>query len=948
MSSFAVGDLRLSHAAISVEGLREAQVGALMALGAHATRSDEPAQLVLPTGVGKTVVAVLAPYVLRADRVLVVVPGKLIRGQVANAFEDLRRPKRAGVLPEKLKAPSVAVAEHRATAEDWARWRECDVVVGTPYTLSPAIDGVSPIPQGLFDVAVFDEAHHLPATTWDHLLEATSARAVLLTATPFRVDGKRLPGEPVFAYPLARALQRRVFAEVAYRPVDEVAGESPDVTLARAASGRLRDADHVAAGSRLLVRTDSVAAARDLVDVYGEMDVPLGLIVHTTSWASARRMRERVEAGSLLGFVCVGALTEGFDFPALKVGAYHVPHKTLGPTLQFIGRLSRIGEIGGELFALRRDVSAETAALYREDLAWRQLLPDLVDSAVDEERVIRQYAAATTRTGPLEIPPLALTPPRSVHIYRTNEAPQLDAELDHVGGAEVVERIRHHESATLALITQRLVRPRFLRLDLLDHPVYEIHLLTYVREPGVLFVSTTTAPALHDLLRAFHGGNRRQMSGPELRRLLSAARLERFFSVGTRSSRAQAANTSYRTSAGQRTDHDITPAEGRGWDLGHGMGRSGSGTYGFSVGKSKVWEPGAASSLRGFRRWCEQQARVIGDESAAVNPSKLDLLGMSEPLTAYPANPLVVLWPVALLVEGSSIVIDGEVLVPERVALRPTSASNGAQVQVELCVEGGLRGQLTFFLDGSVSAAGADMRVLHPDEEDTRLLEDYLAAEPVTIFFGRGDHATGERLAPPPPAVVSVAEEVRRPRIWAATAITVEFGEPPPGRINVATATCRLVEEEAAFVIQDHLAGEIADFVGIDSTRLIPDVHLVHCKSSGSESPAARLGDVQELVAQALRSVQWLVPDGTLWQDLRRRLDERDATKVMKGPKEDIVALLDEWAVSPPAPRWHVWAVQPGISNARLDSAPEVTSLLTSLHAWCASQHAELRLVCSR
>ena len=87
-------------------------------------------------------------------------------------------------------------------------------------------------------------------------------------------------------------------------------------------------------------------------------------------------MRREVEDGKLLGFVCVGALTEGFDFPALKLGAYHVPHKTLGPTLQFIGRLSRAGEVPGELLAPRAAVTDETAALYERTSAGVSFCPN--------------------------------------------------------------------------------------------------------------------------------------------------------------------------------------------------------------------------------------------------------------------------------------------------------------------------------------------------------------------------------------------------------------------------------------------------------------------------------------------------------------------------------------------------------------------------------------------
>jgi hypothetical protein len=128
-----------------------------------------------------------------------------------------------------------------------------------------------------------------------------------------------------------------------------------------------------------------------------------------------------------------------------------------------------------------------------------------------------------------------------------------------------------------------------MKLDLLDVPIYELHLVTWVDDPGVLFISTTSDPALADLKRAFSPRSGRPLSATELRRVLDAAKFQRFFSIGTRATRAQA-NTTYQTRAGSRTEDDLTPSDARGWEFGHGIGRSGTGTFGFSVSKSKIWE----------------------------------------------------------------------------------------------------------------------------------------------------------------------------------------------------------------------------------------------------------------------------------------------------------------------------------------------------------------------
>ena len=231
-------------------GLREAQFGALAGLVAHSTVSGEPAQIVLPTGVGKTAVATLVPYVLQAGRALVVVPGKLIRSQIVAAFQDPSSAIAAGVLPVSTTPPTVAVADHWATDADWERWQSADVVIGTPAVLSPAYARVAALPRGLFDLVIFDEAHHLPASTWTSLLPGSEGRAVLLTATPFRNDGKRLPGEMIYTYPLSRAIDQGVYGEVRYIPVDAVDGEELDLTLAQAAADRIHQREHAEAKSR--------------------------------------------------------------------------------------------------------------------------------------------------------------------------------------------------------------------------------------------------------------------------------------------------------------------------------------------------------------------------------------------------------------------------------------------------------------------------------------------------------------------------------------------------------------------------------------------------------------------------------------------------------------------------------------------------------------------------
>jgi superfamily II DNA or RNA helicase len=404
--------VRLDWGLVDAGQLRRAQLGAAWALCAHETVSRDPAIVVLPTGVGKTLVLNLAPFVLRSRRVLVVTPGRLVRSQVAEAFEHLADLKAAGVLVSDVPLPRVIRADHRATAADWANWRGADVVVGTPNVLSPSYPGVASVPDDMFDLVIFDEAHHLPAVVWTAILERLQTRALLLTATPFRRDGKPLPGELVYTYPLSQAIEDGVYAPVRYRPVQIDEGDDPDTALAAAAARRLSDPIHVDAGSRLLVRTGTQDEARALKELYAGLGVELGIILANTSVRAVRQTLNEVRDGRKSGFVAVGALIEGFDFPSLKIAAYHRPHRSLAPTLQFLGRLSRMTPSGirGELLAVPELVQGETQELYQSDQDWAELMPQIVDAAERQERETRQYVANARLSGPLPIPPRSLTP----------------------------------------------------------------------------------------------------------------------------------------------------------------------------------------------------------------------------------------------------------------------------------------------------------------------------------------------------------------------------------------------------------------------------------------------------------------------------------------------------------------------------------------------------------
>lgn len=118
MSYFSDNYLRLTFPLAEGErpGFREAQRGALFAIGAHFSGRNDAAIITMPTGAGKTAVLQASAFLLQAGRVLVLTPSRLVREQIAEDFQKLGVLKRLGAIPADLPEPRVTATASRITA----------------------------------------------------------------------------------------------------------------------------------------------------------------------------------------------------------------------------------------------------------------------------------------------------------------------------------------------------------------------------------------------------------------------------------------------------------------------------------------------------------------------------------------------------------------------------------------------------------------------------------------------------------------------------------------------------------------------------------------------------------------------------------------------------------------------------------------------------------------
>lgn len=239
-------------------------------------KPEIPATIAIPTGVGKTAIAMALPFLASARRTLIVVPSTELRRQMEEAFSTQGVLKTIGAFSGKQMPRVMAM---KGLASDWTTLRAYDVVVALPNSISPSHYTVQP-PNDLFDLVVVDETHHAPAKTWQAILEHFDhARAVLLTATPRRRDQRLLPGELVFHYPLRQALDEGIFKPVRadLLPTPEpVSRDAVDDLIADRVVALLGRREH--ATSSVIVRASRISRANTLAEKYRSRGVSAAVL----------------------------------------------------------------------------------------------------------------------------------------------------------------------------------------------------------------------------------------------------------------------------------------------------------------------------------------------------------------------------------------------------------------------------------------------------------------------------------------------------------------------------------------------------------------------------------------------------------------------------------------------------------------------------------------------
>ena len=365
--------------------LREPQREAYAALADHFVDPDKHREAggVLPVGCGKSGLITLAPFAVRARKVLVVAPGTNISEQLLADFDptgDKLFYRKCAVLSgSEFPEP----AEIRGKDTNRGDLEEADVVVTNIQQLQRGgADNrwLANLPADYFDLIVFDEGHHNVAPSWQVLREKfPDARIISLSATPTRSDGRLMSGEVIYTYPIYKAVQNgfvkhikglvlnpsslryvrhedgaevEVSLEEVRRLGEQDAGFRRSIVSSKETLDTIVDASihelrrlREATGEphlKIIASALNMEHCKQVVAAYAERGLRADYVHSREDSKVNAKVEAKLDAHELDVILQVRKLGEGFDHPHLSVAAVFSIFATLSPFVQFVGRIMRV------------------------------------------------------------------------------------------------------------------------------------------------------------------------------------------------------------------------------------------------------------------------------------------------------------------------------------------------------------------------------------------------------------------------------------------------------------------------------------------------------------------------------------------------------------------------------------------------------------------------------
>jgi len=880
------------------EDYRTCQRGAYWAVKSHRTaQGDEPAIISLPTGAGKTALMMLAAFEYKADRVLIIAPSDSIRTQLKHKFDTLEGLSKADALSTLSQTPDVEIlAERLHTESQWGEYTDTDVVVTLPnsisskYTRDDEPDVAAP-PEDMFDLVLVDEAHHSSAPAWENILSGfASTPQLLLTATPFRRDHDLLPGRLIYHYPVDKAR-----ADGIYHQVQLETHNGNKEELLETAKCQLTSLQQSDENATMLARTDETDNADSLAEEYSDSDEFDVKAVHSDKDTNHNQdaIRE-LRDGEIDGVIIVDKFAEGIDINNLQLAVFHEPPKSLRMTIQLIGRLARIpdGSVPAIIIAPTDALSSKATEeavrqLYYENTGWSEIVPDLIDEHISQQRWPTNHLRSQSPTAINE---------ESIEFYQTTTVFSLTGTLIDLGIEEPeistdVYRLESSDNSELAgYITVSTDSPNWGTQTVLEFPRYDLHIFYAPQGHELLFQFTSNrqfASELREELVADTGALA-SVDGDQLSRVMQSLQSPKYQTTGLANTAIPSGNKpQYKTYYGEDVQSAVYHSDERTYTHGHVFATFDAGdeteTRGVSGNKSKIWTNSKAS-ISDFKHWCDRMAERLSDESEP-GIQNLEGLDTGESISQFDSTPITVIFNPQLAatpIEFTGGDLSGSVKATPSLELDSNADAGDTAVDISLKLDG-VDTDISCTYDVSTDewhGPITNYTVSLPKRSTESIslnCKDFLQEYPPRFYTDSGSIVMGGQqqssqtdLSTFDPQAYQaetqinwsgyIGEGTDEEPSWYGNdypePLSEQWGDGEPESVFEALfrwlSEQRPVDQQIIFC--DHKRGEVADF--IEFCIADKNVNFYHCK--GGNSVGISLGRFKDIYQQTIRSLRFV------------------------------------------------------------------------------------------
>lgn len=920
-------------------GLRVPQLGALHSLlGYWTTDPREPATVVMPTGTGKTEAMVAVFCQASIKRLLILVPSDALREQLAKKFESYGVLQTFGVVAWSALRPVVGQLRHGLTeptsALDFAN--KCNVVVATPNAVSACDADAKDQFLDQFSHLFVDEAHHLGASTWQAVRDRFVDRKVVqFTATPFREDGKALKGKIVYAFPLREAQRQGYFSQIDYVSVPTSA--DPDRAIAAAAIDRLRKDREAGYDHLIMARVDRIGRAKRVLQLYVELAPELKPVsVHSQSKKTERMVAfEAIEKRTSRIIVCVNMLGEGFDLPQLKIAAMHDAHKSLGVTLQFIGRFARgTSDLGRASIVVGKPTApfdTRLHELYRQDADWNKVIRDLAQDAVETEEALGEFergfnvrADSTT---------LQMLEPKMSTVVFAVQGSRWHLSGIHAAFKEgqIFGDVSVNETAKVAwFLTRNLAPVRWGVAPELTEITYDLYVIYWDQDRGLLHLNSSNTDSRHEVLaEKLFRGLVSIVSGDIVYR--SMAGISRLIptNVGVLDSRSHARRFSMHVGAdvsfGFPVTDQVTKTQTNIFAVGFEGGERV--TIGASL-KGRIWCHRVASSVLQWVRWCNRVGAKLVNDGLSIDSIIKNFI---RPIPVESRPDFVFLaaeWPWQFYLgsmEETRLEFGDHSCALLDVDLRMTEFSAKGLVYFDVvAADWSARYEVKFEQKGMLFEPIAD-DVRFKTRRESSPLSEVFAEYGLTFLLERDAMIVHPSMLLKPNRDIPPFDSTRINVLqWAQTNLSKESQgqNKDPTSIQWRVIQHILADRDWKVVLDDDGSGEAADIVAFSGGEQHLKVLLVHCKFASVGKPASRIEDLYEVCGQAQKSVRWARDLSLTMENLIRRERQRasrGSSGFARGNLTTLLGIADR--IRTLRPSFTVAIAQPGLSRANVSDA---------------------------